>query len=112
MKLDLGSHEELVQEDEKLIQGMDKKIKKVLKDLEDDYNFDSITTENKINIEIKDDKGEIRKRFVIIKKIKIPVGSEMYDIEKFLEARIRFPDDEPAKAIEKLEELKESQKGG
>ena len=33
-------------------------------------------------------------------------------IEKVLEASIRFPDDDHAESIKKLEELKESQEGG
>ena len=105
MKEKAGKYENLSQE-------MEQKIEKVIKDLENDFNFDYKNTPNKIEIKIKDGKGGIIKWFGITKGIEIPIENESYPIEKVLEASIRFPDDDHAESIKKLEELKESQEGG
>ena len=105
MKEKAGKYENLSQE-------MEQKIKKVIQDLKNDYDFDYINTSNTIEIKIKDSEGKVRKWFGITKAIEIPLESKTYPIEKFLEARIRFPDDDHVEAMKKLKGLKEAQEGG
>ncbi|MEK7630349.1 MAG: hypothetical protein AAB432_03180 [Patescibacteria group bacterium] len=66
-------------------------------------------TPDTITIAIKDAKGNIIKEFGFLRKEKIPTnyGNDEVELEKIIEARLLFPDDDPDAALKKIEALKQ-----
>ena len=92
----------------KVSQETEEKVKQTIARLRDEgFEFDFDETPDTYIITTKDENGREKSTHLMKLGSVLPSGSSSYDIEGFIEARLRYPDDDINIAVRKLKEEKE-----